>query len=209
MKKMVMIVVAVMLFTAVASQATISVNLAIFGSFLDHGGTAWPADEWAGGGLMQLIWSTVSAYSPSYGTPGGDPVNLPGYYTLWSDTLGDISTWSDDHDGGLDYSNADVGGNNIHAGYIYARVFEIAIPVKDTWYASSLIYDTSGFAQQTNIPKPSADPIDMNDGTDSWYDAGNGFRLQPLDHGQVIPEPSTLALALAGLGLLVYRRFRK
>lgn len=208
MKKIITIVVAALFMTGIA-RGDISVALNVLsGVFLNHGGTSLN-DMWGGGGLMQLIWSTVPEYSPSTTPVGGQPGVIANYWVLWSGTIGPPEEWANDHDGGVNYSNADVGGNNINAGYIYARVFEIASPVIGTWYASSLIYSTANFGQATNIPPPVPDAVDMTDGTDSWYDTDLGFRLQPLDHGQVVPEPSTLALALAGVGLLVYRRLRK
>lgn len=214
MKKIIVVVASAMLLMAAVSQADISVNLGIIGGILNHGGTAYPADLWAGGGLMQLVWTAVgSAYSPSQiSNPAGEePGALPGYYILWSGTLGDINVWPDDQDGSVDYLDSDVGGANINAGWIYARVFEIALPVEGTWYASSLIYDTSAFNESTNVPKPLPDDIDVTQGPNSFFDDGAQAMMVPLDHGQVtlVPEPSTLALALAGVGLLVYRRFRK
>jgi hypothetical protein len=211
MKKKAIVVAAALLFVAVAAQADITLALNINGAFLNHGGTAYPGDLWAGGGLMQLIWSTVNNYSPSQiSNPAGEePHGLSGwYYVLWSGTLGDISGWSADHDGGNRYYDSDVGSQNIMAGYIYARVFDIAVPTQNTWYASSLIIAASSV--NTNMANPDT-ALDMNEGTDSWYDGDLNARLQPLDHGQVtlVPEPSTLALALAGISLLVYRRFRK
>lgn len=210
MKKLITIVAALLVVGTMTVQASISINLGITGGFLDHNGTTYPADLWAGGGLMQLIWSTVNAYSPSQiSNPAGEePGVLPGYVILWSGTLGNVDTWPDDQDGANSYDDTDVGGN-ILAGYLYARVFETALPVEGTWYASSLIYDSS--TAPTNGSSLPDLPIDMTEGTDSFFADPPGARLQPLDHGQVtlVPEPSTLLLALAGVGMLVYRRFRK
>ena len=115
----------------------------------------------------------------------------------------------------FNYMNSHVGGNNINAGYIYARIFESAVPALDTWYASSAIYNTSLFAVRpppVGDPLPAPSEIDVVSGAPGVIVGTGDFegvQFNQMNDGQVVPEPSTLLLALAGAGLLVYRRFRK
>lgn len=219
MKKMMIVLLACLMASAGVVVADISINLTCAtGAMLIHNGTVYPGDQLAAGSMIQLIWSLANAYTAS-----GNPVSQtdaqgntivqptlfsPSTYLLWTGYIPG-SSWGADLDGTFDYDNADVGGNNVNAGYVYARVFDSANPSEGSWYASSLIYNTAGFAQATNVPKPTPDQVEMADGPGSTFDEGAGGYYLPLNQGQVVPEPTTLALALAGLGLLVYRRFRK
>lgn len=216
--------------TLVAGGAVADISIVLntdLGALMIHnGGTTYPDNALPSGSMIQVIWSTVNAYAGS-GTPfaqsdaQGNNIVQPsmigsGYYLLWtgytpvSANPGTIESGAD-IDGNFDYDNADVGGNNINSGYLYVRIFEAADPALGTWYASSQIYNTSTFAVR---PPPPGDPIpaatfvDVCDSAPSAIEEGGGFWNQ-ANHGQVVPEPSTMALALAGVGLLIYRRFRK
>lgn len=206
MKKVIAVVLMLCL-AGVGARAALTIDLGIAGGLLVHNGTSWPADELPGGVLFQLIWSIYNAYSPSTTPIGGKPGVLPGYWIVFETFLPGSSNWPDDHDGTKTYQDSDVGGNNINAGYMYARVFESGTPVIGTWYASSKIYDTSTFNTNPMLPPSSLDIT--YDAPGGWFDPDIGAWFLPLNHGQVVPEPATWAMGLMGLGLLVYRRLRK
>ncbi|MBP7829356.1 MAG: PEP-CTERM sorting domain-containing protein [Kiritimatiellae bacterium] len=212
------------------ANADISVELnTAVGALMVHGGTTFDADALPAGSMIQLVWSTLNAYSPSY-TPylqsdaQGNNIVQPGvgvnYWILWtgytpvSATPGTIESAAD-IDGNFDYLNSHVGGNNVNAGYIYARIFDAAAPIVGTWYASSVIFDTSTFAVRPPAPgdpTPAPSAMDVVNGAPSTFEGTGDYEgvfFNPADHGQVVPEPSTIMLALAGVGLLVYRRLRK
>ena len=209
MKKLVVAILTGMLAVVPFAGADISVNLTTaLGGLMIHNGTAFPGDLLPAGSLVHLVWSTANSYGWT-GWDGGSYTMPANSWIIFSGFSNQTGGWDVDLDGGANYGNAAVGGNNINAGYIYLRVFDSAAPAEGSWYASSLIYNTTSFGNSTNIPTPTPDQIEMTTGPGSTFDDGNGIYLLPLNQGQIVPEPTTLALALAGLGLLVYRRFRK
>lgn len=185
-----------------SSNASISVNFTtLTGAVANPGGTT-AGDLFTGSGTIQLIWSTINAYSSASEGGGVDS----GYYILWSGTLTGGFT-SDDLDGIVDYTNANVGGNNVNAGYIYGRVFDSTTITLSSYYANSGIFSTAGFADASGSPKPTPNLVDLIDSPTSVYDGDFGAYMLPMNLN-VVPEPSVLAfLGLGGLALAARRRF--
>ncbi|MCZ7592758.1 MAG: PEP-CTERM sorting domain-containing protein [Kiritimatiellae bacterium] len=96
-------------------------------------------------------------------------------------------------------------------GYIYARVFDVGsdnpanITVGSAYYAGPLVLAVDnadpGVNQVYNIHQSTADAMFPGQGFD-------GFGTDVLNQ-QVVPEPTVLALAALGLGVVAVRRFRR
>jgi hypothetical protein len=69
----------------------------------------------------------------------------------------------------------------------------------------------AGFAHSTF--GPGATPLSIGPGTYTLIATGNGTRASSLDvsltFAQAIPEPATIAMLIAGVGLLGWMRLRK
>lgn len=186
------------------SNATISVNFdSVAGGVASTGGTSL-GDLYGGSSLLQLIWSSVNAYSSDNAVGGSVDA---GYFILWSGTFSG-GVVGGDADGGAVYSNADVGGSNINAGYIYGRVFTSTSPILGEYFGQSALVSTaSPFPDASSNPTPPPGQLDLISGPSIVYDGPNDLFMLPMNI-EIVPEPSVLAfVGLGGLALAARRRF--
>ena len=103
----------------------------------------------------------------------------------------------------------EVGGaNEPNLGGVNIRILDASSTVvADDTVAGVL----AGFAQSTF--GPGATPLSLGPGTYTLIATGNGNRASSLDisltFAQAIPEPTTIAMLIAGIGLLGWMRLRK
>lgn len=184
MKKLFLLVAIVTAITH-AVQADITVTMRnTFGCSYPNASTALPSNA-----LVQLIWSVDNAYAaPLEGqieAPAGDYVLFSGLTTI-------PGGYNTDMDGSVLYTDANVGNHNIGAGYLYIYIYQDSVPNVGDFYGRSPIVDTTISGTMTNIVNLS--PSSKN--VLNTYTVG------------IVPEPSSIALLLIGLGLVGYRKLR-
>ena len=194
MRKMIIVVVAVLALGCMSSFASIAINWFTFGNIaLPSGGGDLPV-----GSIAQLIWSADNTLNPL------DPLNplttLGGEILLQSFTTTDIgaiyfgnATYVE-----ADYGFADPDTNHFANGYVYTRVFNFlaadGTPTGNTWYGEST--PLTGPVPSQHQPSP---PL----ASDNDITGGGTFTL---DQQIVVPEPATWALGFIGLGVVLLRR---
>ena len=101
-----------------------------------------------------------------------------------------------------------VGGDGsvpFQGGFVYARVFEASdagsVDV-GTWYYDGPVIEVVD-VNKGNTPPDLSQAYNANRDSSS-----NGFGGDPLSTAQVVPEPTTLALLVVGLGTMLFRRRR-
>lgn len=170
------------------------------GLFLDSGFTTpLPA-----GSLLHLIWSADNVYAgfgagsgPLDTEVSGGDYSAYGDYLLWSGFTTVDGGWAGDLDGATNYLPAAVGGANINNGYVYAYVFQDAIPNAGDFFARSTMPGPV-LGEQTNSPPDSPSFVVFADTAPQALDT---YTIQ------VIPEPSTMILML--LGFVAIGGFKK
>lgn len=153
--------------------------------------------------LAQLIWTPdafkADAWIGGAVDPGSNEVIIDtAVLTNPGDAYGPLSPQG--------YAGAYPG-----AGYVYARVFDlgsdnVATIVAGSWYYSGPLLAT------VDQSDPSIDQVyNIHQGTADAMFPGQGFDGFGTDvlNQQVVPEPSVLALAALGLGVVAVRRFRR
>lgn len=183
-----------LLFAASVAYSDLAINWSNSNQpvYLDHAGGPFVAD----GSLVQLIWSEngITTSQPGlYNIRGGSL--LPGEYLLDSTTTGGgYGLWKRalGNDGGGLYSDTDVGGADINAGYFYTRIFNN--PPGDAYHSYPFLFEPNF--------------VDVNQAASSSY---NYDPLDPLsvysDNAlggtpaviPAIPEPATAFLFVIGL----------
>lgn len=186
-------VASVLAFTmAFVAHATISINwLSSFG--VDDPATPGTTFDLPIGSLVQLIWSTnatadaIDVYDPT--TPQGDDILID---SLLTSSAGAFSS------GGTYDAVVDQGwGEDAYVpGYVYLRVFNSGTPALNDWYGESSLV---GGALTDQDPPVGQSPDVVDIASAALYTLPN----------QIIPEPTTIGLALTGIGFLLIRRYRK
>jgi hypothetical protein len=96
------------------------------------------------------------------------------------------------------FTNSDVGGNNINSGYLYSRIIENSSPDPNTYYWQSV------------ITGPGLTVYDeMNPATEIAHVTAPNPPVTSTCNLPMVPEPGTMGLVLAGLGMIALRRFRR
>jgi hypothetical protein len=171
-------------------------------------GSIEPTDYVPEGAIHALIWSSTEAPGGSFleaGSPAGT-----GEVVLFQGTAAAGSFGGFDYkDSAIIAEDADVGGVDINAGYVYSRIFEGTSIAAGDWYYQSQVnlgptipeYDNTvpSSVRLHNSTSGDAFPgIVLGDTADPTYGAGMF---------QVIPEPSVMALlGFGGLVLAIRRR---
>jgi hypothetical protein len=200
MKKSMAILSAVALMVAGAS-ADLGVSFSNSDLFIANVGTDTgtdfdPASYLSDGSIAQLIWS---ADAPAGAMPGVDVggTMLAGEFLLSTINLNTLAYGAWGPGPGLTYTSADVGGADINAGYIYARVFEGVGAANEYYYTSTKVIDTANWVLVGTDPS-------------TVYSASvpeAGIINIDAQGTQVVPEPATIGLmGIAGLGMFLARR---
>lgn len=188
---------------AVAVAGTVSADLSVnWGNgagVVDEGGSA-AAGPYCENAIIQIIWSATgitTASGNSYAVGAG--AVLSGEYILTSGTTGSYGLWS-----GLGgtFTDADVGGSDIHSGKIFTRIFQDGTPSAGDYFYDVGVMDAD--LEYNPGPPPVASTVtDMTNPT-----GANGSAINITDGGTtVIPEPATIGLmGVAGLGMFLARR---
>jgi len=188
----------VALVLAVPAKSAISVDFsAVTGGIIANGGTT-PGDLWNGSIYWELIWSPTASALPTL-TPGTVDV---GNYLLDSGTVSTALGLADlgDLDGSATYTDADVGSNDIDAGFVYGKFFD-QLGSPSYWTITSFISPDNSDPGASPPQTPAT--LEIASGA---YTFENGGAM--LNEFQVVPEPSVLAfLGLGGLALAARRRF--
>jgi hypothetical protein len=183
----------VLLVAVSAAQADIAVRWKSTSYMKDHNGTYLNGVTT----IHQLIWSlsNPSSYVARYNTPN---YLAPGEYLLNQGTTTDYGRF--DYSGSAPvYDNSDVGGNNINSGYLYSRIIENNSPDPNTYYWQSVITGPGLTVYDEMNP----------DGTIITHITAPAPPTSSQCNIQMIPEPGTMGLVLAGLGMIALRRFRR
>ena len=147
-------------------------------------------DKLPAGAFVQLIWSLDNAYA----TPLDGAIDSPaGDFVLFSGTTVSDGGYTNDMDGSVFYTDANVGGNPINSGYLYIYIYQDGTPQFGDFYGRSSIVATSP-GILTNLVNIA--PAVSGKNVLSTYTVG------------IVPEPSSIALLLVGLGLIGYRKLR-
>jgi len=154
------------------------------------------------GAHFQLIWapSNVNYQNGNMGLLGAQNWLEPGEKLLWEGAAplggGRITTPVADV-----YTDSDVGGVNVNAGYFYARIFQTdkASIGNGTYFVEIGIQGPALTEFDSLVPSSTyAASVGLA------YASGTSITVQD---SQVIPEPATIGLmGIAGLGMFLARR---
>ena len=163
------------------------------GVYLSDGVTLLPQAS-----TVQLIWSSLDSglsamnvLNPLTPTGAGEVV---------------LATKASSGDGYWNFGvgNYEAAMGTYVGGYVYQRVFNVSVgdtPVAGVNQYGESVEASAQLVDASAVPAPA--PI----GSYLWDSSvsGGGYVMSVI----AVPEPTTIALAFAGLGLLVVRRFRK
>jgi hypothetical protein len=208
MKKALLILVALGFVIDASAQIAIRWDSQTYFALPGNSGSNDPADYIQEGAIHALIWSSTAAPGASFleaGSPAGadEVVLFQGTAAAGSAGTFDYKSFA------VIAEDADVGGLDINAGYVYSRIFEGSSITADSWYYQSQVnigpgiveYDntvpSSVLVHTTSTGTPFPGPA-LDDTADPTYGAGMF---------QVVPEPSVMALlGFGGLVLAIRRR---
>jgi hypothetical protein len=195
MKKIVLI--GLVMFMSGIAMASISINLTCTGFVGD--GTAPEYDT--SDRLVQLIWSKDAPVSSAIF--GVTDYLASGEYLLWSSSSFAYGNSNSDMDSTAVYSTSVQysGGQDINTGYIFARVFGSAT------VTASTLYFQSGY--NAAVPGQLTSYVALDPGSVMNYNISSIPSTAVTQTMAVVPEPSTVALMLAGLGVLGFTRMRR
>jgi len=192
MKKVIAVTMAVMIAGIAAADLSINWTSGTSGAVLDVGGV-YPAGPYLTSGTAQLIWSTTPSVTAagSYDLAGG--ATLVDEWMLASSTYG---AYGQGFSGSGIFTDADVGGNDISAGYFYTRIFQ-GNAAGGEYFLDLAQYDPTLATYSATDPLTTyKTPV-----LDAVYNVdANGTMV-------AIPEPATIGLmGIAGLGMFLARR---
>jgi hypothetical protein len=190
------VIVAVLAIAACVSYADLNVGFRASEGFYEHTGATSIVPAGSGDSLLvQLLASPDTTQDQAYAgethylDPTGNDVWLMDY--VWTEGTGEGSEWANFP------SQQYLGGTYNDGWYIYARIFESDSPVAGTWYFAG----PADLQQDTTVPPGTPQDYNMN--------SGPGFGDTPDQQVAVIPEPSTIMLALVGCLPIVARIIRR
>ena len=203
MKKIVVAVV-LSLAASLGAHAGTSVNWYFNWGMYPHGASDLSSTATGDGvaATQDVLWQLIYA-----GDDGSiDPVNIdnPGYVggddqVIFTRTV--LAGGSGDYDEFLfgTASTPSTNGNSYAVGgQLYMRVFGSTSPVLHDYYYNSAL---TPFVEKNPID----DAPQIFNGNSTFGDSGDALNIEII----AVPEPSTVALMLAGLAMVGYRRFRR
>ena len=200
--------------TGIVSLACLMAASVSYGGISITYGTATALKLWDGASLVnlpvnslvQLVWSADSSVAIPTGTvPGAAEQYGDGDYVLFSKGTTALGGFTDTQmDASAVYQNSNVGGQNILNGYVYVLVFGSSSPIVGSYYGvSSLAFPLNNVEVGTPPPLPNNIAVSSIGVIGPVANGGQGFQVQ------AVPEPSTVALLLVGIGLVAFRRFSR
>jgi hypothetical protein len=211
MKKTALYICSAALFAAAHAHAQIAINWSSTSYFLQEGGDSanYPGDYLGSDAFHVLVWSASAAPEVAYaqattGIGAGELV-------LWSSAeapRGAADTREDSArfnyaEAPLVFEDADVGGADINAGYVYSRIFENSTAGVGDWYYQSQANLGDAIPEYDfQAPVTIQNHRTANASDTALIEMGVGAGMY-----QVIPEPSVMALlGFGGLVLAIRRR---
>ncbi|MDF7805830.1 PEP-CTERM sorting domain-containing protein [Pontiellaceae bacterium B12219] len=179
-----------------ASMADVVIDFKTTAPVFKPGGTQIPGDLLDVGAVAQLVWSAspLADYQTSnIDLSLGNGLQRDGEYILT--TYVSAGPGGGVQAGSGTYGNDDVGGNDIHQGYFFGRIFQTTGAVNDYFI-------------EFGIQNPELKTFVDTDPTSDYDTTMLSVSTDIAAYGtQVVPEPATLGLmGIAGLGMFLARK---
>lgn len=187
------------MFGVTVSLASIRINFGIGGAIGDETGSeSYPGDAISTNSIVWIVWSLDNAFESNIWENGV----IENDYILYSGRTTSPGLWSGDLDGTNEYFDADVGGNDINAGYLYGVAFNSMTLAQGDWFGwSANTTNTALMPDYESVPGTTPQPT---------FDFNGGALWEHTDDGNVlVPEPGTMMLAFSGLAVMLIRRLRR